>query len=274
MKKIIFISLLFLFFAMNFVSCNSKEEPSSEENDLLPGSEVTAKEALRESMIVPVSKETFYDSPLVAICKTLEDASLVNDKFNVLQASQKVKVIEVLYGNIEEKFTMEYTVFEGKGERALKKDEAFLCIFKGDKREGYNKLLKVYPDNEKNKKEIKETLENLLISEGEDMRSKEKAFKGMELYSWQAGDTWFFSLLPGTNRNKPCSEVTESYNTIDSLKVKLALLPEGENVFWSNRTDGEIPQGHSDLSYPPEEIIEELVEWCKKFNIELIYKWE
>lgn len=34
-----------------------------------------------------------------------------------------------------------------------------------------------------------------------------KSLKGYELYSWQNGNDWFFSLVVGTNRNKSVKEV-------------------------------------------------------------------
>ncbi len=34
-----------------------------------------------------------------------------------------------------------------------------------------------------------------------------KSLKGYELYSWQKGNDWFFSLVVGTNRNKSVAEI-------------------------------------------------------------------
>ena len=190
--------------------------------------------------------------------KAIEEALLVNDKFNVLSASQKFEVIEVLYGNIEEEFILEYIVFEGKGERPVSKDETLLFIFKGDKREGHNNLLKAYFDTEENRKEITKVLENILLTKGEDMRAKDTAFKGMELYSWKSEDGWCFSLVFGTNWNKSYEKVTEKYNVInglEQLKIKISLLPKGESIFWFNRLEGEIPGENPSLEMPLEEII-------------------
>ncbi len=33
------------------------------------------------------------------------------------------------------------------------------------------------------------------------------SMKGYELYSWQDGDRWYFSVLVGTNRNKTLDEI-------------------------------------------------------------------
>ncbi|HUP91612.1 MAG TPA: hypothetical protein VM074_05140 [Solimonas sp.] len=65
-------------------------------------------------------------------------------------------------------------------------------------------------------------------------------FKGVELYSWKdtTSDQCRYSLLPGTNRNKEPAEITAAGTAlvdISRLKERLALLAEGEQVFWALR---------------------------------------
>ena len=70
-------------------------------------------------------------------------------------------------------------------------------------------------------------------------RRSEKAFKGIELYSWKdSSGNWMFALLPGTNRLKTAAEVKEKGNQIPGAKelAKHFLgLAEGEEVFWFHR---------------------------------------
>src|SRR5947208_5874400 len=78
----------------------------------------------------------------------------------------------------------------------------------------------------------------LLPAHGQEMRSQ-KAFKGMELYSWRdsSGD-WMFALLPGTNRLKTEVEVKKTGNRIPGVKElekSFLRLAEGELVLWAHR---------------------------------------
>lgn len=64
-------------------------------------------------------------------------------------------------------------------------------------------------------------------------RTRTPAFKGMELYSWQNqnGD-WYFSLLPGTNRNKNAEEIRAVPLSLSQLKDQIARLAVEEDVYW------------------------------------------
>jgi hypothetical protein len=94
-------------------------------------------------------------------------------------------------------------------------------------------------------------------------RAEEPAFKGMELYSWKpGGKDWHFSLLVGTNRQKPISEITKPEDTIvgvEALKEKLSLLAREEKVFWSNMAEDPVPQ----------KTVEDLIKFCEGLDIKL-----
>jgi hypothetical protein len=45
-----------------------------------------------------------------------------------------------------------------------------------------------------------------------------ESMKGYELYSWQDGNTWKFSLLTGTNREKSLDEETLSFPPQDIVE--------------------------------------------------------
>ena len=61
--------------------------------------------------------------------------------------------------------------------------------------------------------------------------------KGYELYSWQDGGQWKFSLLVGTNREKTLEEI-----------------PAGQYITWSSRET---------LSFPPDDIVQQVEQTCK-----------
>ncbi len=110
----------------------------------------------------------------------------------------------------------------------------------------------------------------------EPARNTTPMFKGVELYSWKDSKSseWYFSLLPGTNRNKTYKEVTDPLVTIkgaDALRKALAMLAQGEQVFWFNTIDRRESAGNTPLSFPPEEIMKELCDYCTPLNVHLNY---
>jgi hypothetical protein len=76
----------------------------------------------------------------------------------------------------------------------------------------------------------------LLVAAPAQERPAQKAFKGIELYSWQdSKGNWLFALLPGTNRLKSEAEVKKQENQIpgvEELEKHFTRLAEGEQVFW------------------------------------------
>lgn len=90
-------------------------------------------------------------------------------------------------------------------------------------------------------------------------RAQQPAFKGMELYSWQA-DTgeWQYSILFGTNRNKTDEEVMVSPLSLDEVKVAISKLAVGEWLTW----EGFMPP-------PLEDIMEELRQCVSLYQVNL-----
>src|SRR5687768_17265140 len=84
-----------------------------------------------------------------------------------------------------------------------------------------------------------------------------ESMKGYELYSWQDGGQWKFSLLVGTNREKTLDEI-QSPDTVlpgvDALKSTLEAVPSGQYITWSSKDT---------LSFPPDDIIEQVEQICK-----------
>jgi hypothetical protein len=107
--------------------------------------------------------------------------------------------------------------------------------------------------------------------------------KGYELYSWQAGNEWRFTLITGTNRLKEYEEIVSTGNVVaetdwvklsaegtENLKAVLNRLPKGEAVTWIGggwlEAVGE-PAGTIQLPGP--DVIEEIESHCRRLGIQL-----
>jgi hypothetical protein len=107
--------------------------------------------------------------------------------------------------------------------------------------------------------------------------------KGYELYSWQAGDEWHFTLITGTNRLKRYEEIVSTESVVtetgwaklsvvgsENLKAMLNRLPRGEEVTWIGDDWLEAvgaPAGSTQL--PGWDVIEEIESHCRELGIEL-----
>lgn len=100
------------------------------------------------------------------------------------------------------------------------------------------------------------------------------SMKGYELYSWQVGDNWYFTLITGTNRIKTYEEITSDENIesdwvkitvkgVNSIKEILSRLPKNEWVSWSN---SRLPQ----FTLPNEEMVEDIKNYCEKAGLKLL----
>ena len=85
-----------------------------------------------------------------------------------------------------------------------------------------------------------------------------KSLKGFEIYSWQAGGEWCYSLLPGTNRMKGIEEMTARETRLTgaiALKDRLRELAEGEFVSWHC-------EGIAGLAMPHDGVVEDIKAFC------------
>jgi predicted small secreted protein len=92
------------------------------------------------------------------------------------------------------------------------------------------------------------------------------SMKGYELYSWQDGEVWYFSLVVGTNRLKTPDEISSSevrLEGLEALERELDKLPGGERVFWS-------AQRVQNTTLPPDEIIGAVRAYCRGRGILLV----
>ena len=81
--------------------------------------------------------------------------------------------------------------------------------------------------------------------------------KGYELYSWQDGSQWRFSILIGTNREKTLEEIKSAdvvLSSVDALISTLEEIPAGQYITWSSKET---------LSLPPDDIIQQVEQTCK-----------
>lgn len=88
------------------------------------------------------------------------------------------------------------------------------------------------------------------------------SMKGFELYSWQEGDEWVYSVLIGTNREKTVQEIQAQSARLEGLadlRAVLESLPPGEVVTWL----APVP-----LGFPPEDILDEVQAICARQGLE------
>lgn len=84
-----------------------------------------------------------------------------------------------------------------------------------------------------------------------------ESMKGYELYSWQEGGRWKFSLLIGTNREKTLDEIQSTDTALDgveALRSALEGISSGQTITWSAREP---------LALPPEEILQQVEQICR-----------
>ena len=89
------------------------------------------------------------------------------------------------------------------------------------------------------------------------VRPAAEIMKGFELYSWQEGGQWKFSLLVGTNREKTLDEIKSPETVlpnVDALKPALEAISSGQYITWSSKDT---------LAFPPDHIITQVEQICK-----------
>ena len=89
------------------------------------------------------------------------------------------------------------------------------------------------------------------------------SMKGYELYSWQEGSHWAFSLLVGTNREKTLDEIKSTDTVlpgVEALESALEKVPSGQYITWSSKDT---------LSFPPGDIIRQVEQICKDKGLRL-----
>jgi hypothetical protein len=103
-----------------------------------------------------------------------------------------------------------------------------------------------------------------------------ESMKGYEIYSWQEADTWKYTVITGTNRNKTYDEVTTKKNvltenfvkltvgSVATLKVVLGRMSSGTHIIWVSdplRVEG--------FNLPPAVVLDEIESHCKSLNLDV-----
>lgn len=99
--------------------------------------------------------------------------------------------------------------------------------------------------------------------------------KGWELYTWQEGNSWKYSLLIGTNSLKNIEQVKSNPIVVsgeDLIKKVLEKLPKNEEIFWIGPKWLQSSWGNNfeNLGLPPVNIIIDIKEFCQKCSLKLI----
>ncbi len=107
-----------------------------------------------------------------------------------------------------------------------------------------------------------------------------ESLKGYELYSWQSGEDWVFTLIAGTNRSKSFEEITSAENklengfikitvtSLDDLEILIKRLPAGVDLTWSGiDLTGQVEEGTQYFTYPPDEMLDRIVDFAAKQGV-------
>jgi hypothetical protein len=108
------------------------------------------------------------------------------------------------------------------------------------------------------------------------------SLKGYELYSWQVGREWYFTLIGGTNRIKALQEIASGENAIGEDRVKVTVqgmhdiqvtlerLPYDARVVWMGpqaiKRRGNKP---GILALPPRRDVEDVKAHCQELGVQL-----
>ena len=109
-----------------------------------------------------------------------------------------------------------------------------------------------------------------------------RSMKGYDLYSWQVGDQWHFTLITGTNRTKTVEEVTTGEDRftedgwvrihvqgMEAIKAVLSRVPAGEWVFWPDQGwPGLIGSGEYDIIHPPQAMVDEVKQHAEQLGLQ------
>jgi len=96
----------------------------------------------------------------------------------------------------------------------------------------------------------------------------DRSSKDWDIYSWQDGNDWRFSLLFGTNRTAWCTEVKhpKAAMTLEQLEEALTKLAEAQNVYWAPPGAAGL-QDACEIAYPPPGVVERLRQLCRRLGL-------
>lgn len=108
-------------------------------------------------------------------------------------------------------------------------------------------------------------------------RATSKTLKGQVLFSWKNNKNgWNYSIVPNLNITPAQDNVSISniFTGEECLKNNLNYFAEGEEFLWCGQGSLETVDGKKvSLSYPPDDIVLDLKEFCDQIKIELIIEY-
>ena len=123
-------------------------------------------------------------------------------------------------------------------------------------------------------KDITYACKNLPYIADTTKRFTSKSLKGYFLFSWKNNDNgWNYSIAPNLNIASAFDNVGpgNTFTGEECLKKNLSYFAEDEEFWWCGEGDLEMTNGKKiTLSYPPDDIIEEIKEFGSQIKIELI----
>ena len=149
-------------YAIGIPKFNDIELKSTNTDNKLSGSETTIEEAIKRSMIIPISKtqEINYKEPIVVKCISVEDPIEPGQIIiTTCYYYQKFNVTEIISGEIDNIFEGDYTTYNPKDEDKIAINSSHILILRESKTVGKYHLIKVLYDTEINRKEINSSIE-------------------------------------------------------------------------------------------------------------------
>ncbi|MCK4663989.1 MAG: hypothetical protein KAT68_14065 [Bacteroidales bacterium] len=130
----------------------------------LPGSNIYIEDAIKKSMIVPISETTEikYQKAIIAKCVAIEEPTEPGQIIvETCYYYHKFKVTEIISGVIDNEFVCDYKTFLSEKEQIIKKDNTFILILQDGKAYGKYHLIKALYDTEISREKIKSSIEKL-----------------------------------------------------------------------------------------------------------------
>jgi hypothetical protein len=155
-KKVMFKYCILIILVFGITNCQN--------NYKLPGSNMNEEEAIKNSMLIPLSKtvETKYKEAVIGLFTAIENPvepdQLVIDSCYFYQ---KFKVTEKISGEMDSEIQCSYITLVSQKEQTIKKNSSFILILGEEKVAGKYHLLKALEDTKTNRDNIKTGIENL-----------------------------------------------------------------------------------------------------------------
>ncbi len=151
-------------YAIKIPNFKGIEKEATNTNNILSGSKFSIEDAVKMSMIIPISEtqKINYKKPIIAKCIAVENA--VEPGQMIVETCyyyQKFNLIEIISGDINEIFEADYKTYVTVNEDKIIINSSHILILQESKVEGKYHLIKVLSDTETNRQEIKSSIYKL-----------------------------------------------------------------------------------------------------------------